>query len=200
MITCKEDLHNTQILGDGALEYQRLAFEFGIGWNELGTDLRLRSNYIGVTCKKYGHRYELASIRELSDDKDIKTLTINDLMMEQVKPIPQTKEVEWVNGDACIYDGSEYTFVGMTPTFNDLSCIVFDVKNGIEHVCVRKLSKPETEAERKEREELEAAYDLRCTFNKGNFISFDEFKNHHPTTRENWLRIRRKTNYKVKGE
>ena len=196
MITCKEDLHNTQILGDGALEYQRLAFEFGIGWNEIGTDLRLRPNYIGVICKKYGNHYELASIRELSEDEDIKTLTINDLMMEQVKPIPQTKEVEWVNGDTCVYDGSEYTFVGMTPTFNDLSCIVFDVKNGIEHVCVRKLSKPETEAERKEREELGLGSALMNAM-KG---AFPGSVNYCSDDLSKWASIAKDIGYKVKGD
>ena len=93
MITCKEDLYNTQILGNGALECQRLAFEFGIGWNEIGTDLRLRPNYIGVTCKKYGNHYELASIMELSSEEGTNTLTINDLKIKDLKPT-QTKFVK----------------------------------------------------------------------------------------------------------
>ena len=147
MITKKEDLHDTQIFGDGALEYQRLAFEFGIGWNELGTDLNLRPNYAGVTCKKYGSRYELATIRELSSDKEIKTLTKKDL-------IPQTKEVEWANGDVvntpdgegCIVaevyrDGCSYWIVQFEDYFHP-----FDTGE---------ISKPETEAERVEREREE---------------------------------------------
>ncbi|CAL9955124.1 hypothetical protein VPHK46_0007 [Vibrio phage K46] len=113
---------------------------------------------------------------------------------DSITEIQQTKEVEWVNGDACVYDGSEYTFVGMTPTFNDSSCIVFDVKNGIEHVCVTKLKKPETEAERKEREESVAAFELWGCMDSSYFKDWDI------DTRAFYLEVVRKTNYKVKGE
>lgn len=67
---------------------------------------------------------------------------------------------EWANGDECVYNNMGYIFVGMTPTFNDVSCIIFNPKNGIEHVSVRALSKPETPEKKLEREELEAAFDL----------------------------------------
>lgn len=95
---------------------------------------------------------------ETPEEKE--ALDLIDTTSQQYESVA-SKEVEWKNGDRCIYDGSEYTFVGLTPAFNDTSCILFDTKNGIEHVCVRKLSKPETPQQREEREREELA-DLAC--------------------------------------
>ncbi|AUR95781.1 hypothetical protein NVP1213O_05 [Vibrio phage 1.213.O._10N.222.54.F10] len=192
MITCKEDLHYTYIANNKENKAALIArcSDFGIGiCGVSNTDAMLE---VYATCGD--DDFEICSTN--TPESRSKQLTLEDLK-------PQTKEVEWVNGDACIYDGSEYTFVGMTPTFNDSSCIVFDTKNGIEHVCVKKLSKPETEAERKEREELEAAYDLLCVGNRALSVTapctFDEFKLDEPQCYF-WLSIVRKTNYKMNGE
>ena len=198
MITCKEELQNTYVNNTTEL---RKAFIAKL--KELGVDTKISPSGSPESVVAYWDdircgRFISGCWHSYADEvrNQCKQLTLEDLK-------PQTKEAGWVNGDACIYDGSEYTFVGMTPTFNDLSCIVFDVKNGIEHVCVRKLSKPETEAERKEREELEAAYDLLCIGNRALNVTapctFDEFKIDEPQC-DFWLSIVRKTNYKVKGE
>ncbi len=88
------------------------------------------------------------SLKNWDDMEEIKVgLTCSDELDEIAKECVShysNDEAEWKNGDRCIYDGSYYAFVGMTPTFNDVSCIIFDSKNGIKHVSVNKLSKPET--------------------------------------------------------
>lgn len=60
------------------------------------------------------------------------------------------------------------------------------------------LSKPETPAEREERERLEAAYDLHCEYLLGEddeALSFNEFKSFKTKLRQ-WLRIVDKTGYR----
>ena len=119
----------------------------------------------------------------------------------KIKPIPQTKEVEWVNGDACRYANDikhDYTYIGEHPHGD--GHYAFSEEKGITYIANGYLLEPEAESERKEREELEAAYDLCCTFNDNYFVSADEFKNYHSSLCEKWLKIVRKTNYKVKGE
>ena len=143
------------------------------------------------------------------------------------KPIPQTKEVEWVNGlppvgvecvfvgihnnyhcNVSIYhsDGNKIMFLGRVDGFPKESTIE-NFKDGIDLMVFycRDGDKPfiplESEAERKEREELEASYDLYCDF----------YQDHNPLhktiesfecsrDKDLWLRTVRKTNYKVKGE
>ena len=123
-------------------------------------------------------------------------------MFDDLKPIPQTKEVEWVNGDACRYANDiehEYTYVGEHPHGD--GHYAFSEEKGITYIANGYLLEPETEAERKEREELEASYDLYCDF----------YQDHNPLhktiesfecsrDKDLWLRTVRKTNYKVKGE
>lgn len=101
--------------------------------------------------------YEMSGLRPVID-VDGKLYTADDvraLLSLQDLPVDG-----WKNGDACVYDGSDYVFVGMTPTFNDVSCIIFDSKNGIEHVSVNKLRKPETPQQREERERNEWAQNV----------------------------------------
>ncbi|AUS02086.1 hypothetical protein NVP2095A_05 [Vibrio phage 2.095.A._10N.286.46.E10] len=126
-------------------------------------------------------------------------------IMDKITPIPQTKEVEWVNGDACRYANEikhEYIYIGEHPHGD--GHYVFSEEKGITYIANGYLLEPETEAERKEREELEAAYDLYCTVqSKKNetsclFVWFLEPQ--MEGVREMYLTIVRKTNYKVKGE
>jgi len=118
-----------------------------------------------------------------------------------VKPIPQTKEVEWANGDACRYANDiehEYTYIGEHPHGD--GHYVFSEEKGITYIANGYLLEPETEAERKEREELEVAYDLYCDLAYINgATSFDLFKTDKKLV-DFWVGIVRKTNYKVKGE
>ena len=74
---------------------------------------------------------------------------------DSMKPIPQTKEVEWVNGDDVEVYGKPYKYVGLDP-FNENLCICLaNEHDDPQCFSIEALSKPETEAERVERE-LEA--------------------------------------------
>ncbi|CAM0025702.1 hypothetical protein VPH95E331_0086 [Vibrio phage 95E33-1] len=121
---------------------------------------------------------------------------------EALDGIESAGEVEWKNGDECLYKDFKYTFIGMTPTFNDFSCLIFDCSQGIKHIDVRELSKPETPQQREERERLEAAYDLYCyvtreALERCRTASFSEFNKGMMTScREEYLVIVDKTNYR----
>jgi hypothetical protein len=81
--------------------------------------------------------------------------------LDLAKPIPQTKEVEWVNGDTVEYhnkhegEGGILTFVGIHPTHKDHAVLYGKHLNGgYMSAPLSMLSKPETEAERVERERV----------------------------------------------
>lgn len=143
---------------------------------------------------------------------------------EDQKPLDAIEQVKW-NGEGLPPVGVECEFKEENPSglsgfsdwtkctvlaynksqesSDDLQIIIRDYHGdaAIIYSCDKPLfRKPESPETKKEREELEAAYDLRCTFNEDDFIiSFDEFKNHHSSIREKWLKIVRKTEYR-KGE
>tara|TARA_B100001105_G_scaffold124157_1_gene99523 strand:- start:5486 stop:6046 length:561 start_codon:yes stop_codon:yes gene_type:complete len=76
--------------------------------------------------------------------------------LSDLKPIPQTKEVEWVNGEQCISStGYEFTFIGLC-NYSGFDCILMSDEGVPTFGFTKELSKPETEDERVEREELEA--------------------------------------------
>lgn len=134
------------------------------------------------------------------------------------KLIPQTKGVEWVDGLPPVGVECEFKYKVMTDA-DWKFCRVFgysehvaavwykshdgETKHATIDVNYYEFRKPETEAERKEREEMEAAYDLLCIGNRALNVTapcaFDEFKIDEPQC-DFWLSIVRKTNYKVKGE
>ena len=134
-----------------------------------------------------------------------------------VKPIPQAnietpeeKEVEWINGDTVEYhnkhegEGGILTFVGIHPTHKDHAVLYGKHLNGgYMSAPLSMLSKPETEAERAERERLEAAYDLYCEFTNSNqedatCMSMYGFK--MSQVQRKWLAIVDKTNYRKESE
>ncbi|AUR89598.1 coil containing protein [Vibrio phage 1.137.O._10N.261.46.B5] len=189
MITCKEDLHNTYIINDhGELRdlFLEKCKELGLVWlsgnDPFGSKLGLCSAKIGVTsgiiCTD--------AIGRLLTDADLK---------------PQTKEVEWVNGDECLYMNSSevHKFIGVDPTRNDFCYIKADC-SAVNWVEISKLSKPETEAERKEREEIEAASYLLSDWFNAIGKDMPEWSSVNEDVKAHYLRIVRKTNYKVKGE
>ena len=104
-------------------------------------------------------------------------------------PIPQTKEVEWDGeglppvGVECemIFDGKGKLITPLYFTdFVDGMVLFYHSSNSMPHCddtydwclvenCI--FRKPETEEQRKEREELEAAYDLYCEFRSKNNLT-----------------------------
>lgn len=222
MITCKEDLHNTWIKNDkGELAelYVGLCEKFGFGkFRNFAADLDIISLY---SCDDGGtDPWEIIGMEIGEPGEHVRELTLEDLK-------PQNKEVEWVNGlppvgvecvfvgihnnyhcNVSIYhsDGNKIMFLGRVDGFPKESTIE-NFKDGIDLMVFysRDGDKPfiplESEAERKEREELEASYDLYCDF----------YQDHNPLhktiesfecsrDKDLWLRTVRKTNYKVKGE
>ncbi|CAM0104697.1 hypothetical protein VPH159E362A_0046 [Vibrio phage 159E36-2a] len=118
-----------------------------------------------------------------------------------VKPIPQTKEVEWVNGDDVDAYGKIYKYVGIDP-FNENLCICLaNPDDDPQCFSVDELSKPETQEDREKREELEAAYDLYLAF-------YQDYNPCHKTIKsfecsrdkDLWLRVVDKTGYRKGGE
>ncbi len=92
------------------------------------------------------------------DDCDSDRYILRAAALEE-KPI---ENVEWVNGDKCVFAGEEHTFGCINPICDQGSVVIFD-ETGDYHGCsVGELSKPETPQQREDRERLEAAYDLFC--------------------------------------
>lgn len=105
---------------------------------------------------------------------------------------------EWKNGDECIYMSHKVVqqFIGPCPKrygYGYIQAPTFEV-NFVE---LSKLSKPETEAERNERERLEAAYDLYLTrhVSMPAPYHYDEFLKNERTL-DGFLAIVDKTGYR----
>ena len=103
----------------------------------------------------------------------------------------------WSNGDECVYMNHKVIqkFVGFCPK-REGYCYIQAPAFEINFVEVSKLSKPETEAERNERERLEAAMDLYNTYMnewglKANWYSLDK------RNKSAFLAIVDKTNYRL---
>ena len=96
---------------------------------------------------------------------------------EDVKPIPQTKEVEWENGDECRYSHDvehEYVYVGEHP--HGGGHYVFSEEKGITYIANGYLLKPETEAERVEREREDAINEMSLIVESGNGFAGNAYK------------------------
>ncbi|AUR97693.1 hypothetical protein NVP1243O_70 [Vibrio phage 1.243.O._10N.261.54.B5] len=87
---------------------------------------------------------------------------------EVMDSIESVGEVEWKNGDECVYRHQPdvtYMFVGIHPV-NKKSAICWNEKEGIAQIHIDFISKPETQKKREYRERLEngkAIYDLMCS-------------------------------------
>lgn len=87
----------------------------------------------------------------------------NRINQSDVSPIPQTKEVGWVNGDEVKYTNPNggmvdiLTFVGIHPTHKDHAVLYgTQLLNGYMSTPLSTLSKPETPQEREKREWIES--------------------------------------------
>ena len=111
-------------------------------------------------------------------DRETKTPAIYDRTEVKLSGLkPQTKEVEWANGDACRYANDiqhEYTYIGEHPHGD--GHYVFSEEKGITYIANGYLLEPETEAERKERERLEAVEEMFTYWSddKGDFVAGDD--------------------------
>ena len=134
----------------------------------------------------------------MSEDQEIKIgLTCSDDANNS--EIPNSSG--WSNGDECVYMNHKVIqkFVGFCPK-REGYCYIQAPAFEINFVEVSKLSKPETEAERKERERLEAAYDLYCIYKNAidmPKISFNSFICAEQKNMNAWLAIVDKTNYRL---
>ncbi|WWO62278.1 hypothetical protein [Vibrio phage vB_VcM_SY] len=75
---------------------------------------------------------------------------------EVLDDIESSGEVEWKNGDECLYMNSSelHKFIGIDPTRNDF-CYIKANCAAVNWVEISKLSKPETPQQREDRERLE---------------------------------------------
>ncbi|AUR93305.1 hypothetical protein NVP1186O_70 [Vibrio phage 1.186.O._10N.286.49.E3] len=81
---------------------------------------------------------------------------------EVLDGIESAGEVEWKNGDECVYRHQPdvtYMFVGIHPV-NKKSAICWNEKEGIAQIHIDFISKPETTQQRKDRERACAIYDM----------------------------------------
>jgi len=106
---------------------------------------------------------------------------------------------DWKNGDALSYwclvrkDWFDGVYVALDNGFHVVRDLANDEYKG---VTTKRMRKPETPAEREERERLEAAYDLCITLYPNNHLSFDDFKGAGEHIIHPWLTIVDKTGYR----
>lgn len=128
-----------------------------------------------------------------------KSITGGNHMIDNIDTTPIQVEsfaggAEWKNGDECVYQNSWGIVVGWHPQH---PLVVIDTNEGLAAVRVGDLAKPETEAERNERERLEAAYDLYLTrhVSMPAPYHYDEFLKNERTL-DGFLAIVDKTGYR----
>ena len=114
---------------------------------------------------------------------------------EVLDSIESAGEVEWKNGDECVYMSHKviHQFIGADPKregYGYIQATGYEV-NFVE---LSKLSKPETPHHREERERLEAGYELYKTCGiQHETVSFNEWVDDY---KDVWLNIVDKTNYR----
>lgn len=127
---------------------------------------------------------------------------------DKEKPVPQTKEVEWVNGLPTVGVECELSNCGNSwakaeVLFMGTGLCVVNQGYGDQHYHLNsvKFRKPETPEQKLERERLEAAYDLYCEWMLDGNIQSDEVRTieefvSYKNCLADWLRIVDKTNYR----
>ena len=121
--------------------------------------------------------------------------------IENLIALTPVKQQEW-NGEGyppvgveCEISNCRNPWVRCLVKFIGTDLCVVDHENFEQHYHLKsvKFRPLETSEQKKELEELEAAYDLFLTFYQGINVSFEEFSASYDT--EDWIRIVRKTNY-----
>lgn len=139
--------------------------------------------------------------KELSQERIDKGWWITNLIKVIESREPQTKEVKWVNGDECRYANDidhDYIYIGEHPHGD--GHYVFSEEKGITYIANGYLLEPETLEKKLEREELEAASYLLSDWFNAIGKDMPEWSSVNEDVKAHYLRIVRKTNYKVKGE
>ncbi|AUR87914.1 hypothetical protein NVP1105O_71 [Vibrio phage 1.105.O._10N.286.49.B4] len=127
--------------------------------------------------------------------KDIPTETPEE--KEVLDGIDSAGEVEWKSGDIAILYGDQVLVIAYHP--NHPVVVVETNDNEYLNVGISDLSKPETPQQRKDRERLEAAYDLFvCAADDGVAVNpnLKDWKSKYPSVVKMWLRVVDKTNYR----
>ena len=144
-----------------------------------------------------GASYSMSDFRYI-DESELKSHLVNET--------PQNKEVEWENGDIayvkdCTHD--EIKFIGLSGN-NAVAvceCVTSDRRVILDKFWVSDLlkEKPETPEAKKEREELEAAYDLYIDSKQSMepCMSKQVFISTEGGEQDFWLCIVRKTGYRL---
>ena len=137
MKTYETEKHNTP---KGATHYQDEAEYNNFAW-----------------CKGVGSGEFMVKMLD-DEDWDIEQ---ESLYINYIKPIPQTKEVEWVNGDECLYMNSNtiHTVIGRDDKYKDSFWCKSSCGN-INLLDAACLSKPETKEEQEKREREENGQSL----------------------------------------
>ena len=146
-----------------------------------------------------GASYSMSDFRYI-DESELKSHLVNET--------PQTKEVEW-DGEYQLEHGNGWFKYKTTYTASSgdmfAMCLVPNVNNGQPFeqyldLATTKFRPLETQEQRKEREELEAAYDLYCEFRSERNLTVCSIENLHKESGfEFIMHFVRKTGYR-KGE
>lgn len=93
----------------------------------------------------------------------------------------EREEVEWVNGDKCIYEGALYDYQCVSSWDKD-ACVLSGASpeaKPFTDAWIDELSKPETPEQKEQREWLESGYDLYCSYQSGAGLSCCAIENFH---------------------
>lgn len=162
------------------------------------------THYWDETLKGFFAWWDDANKLMLTPDGNDVWESVYDKSGNEPTPIPQTKEVEWVNGDDVEAYGRLYKYVGLDP-FNDNLCICLaNQDDDPQCFSIEVLSKPETEAERVERERLENGKALHSQASKTEvateFGTFRLWEMEGKETRDHYCQLAERINYRKESE
>lgn len=136
--------------------------------------------------------------RALQDNNYMNEFISKNKTPEEKEALDTIEQVEWKNGDSCRYANDisyEYIYIGEHPHGD--GHYVFSEDKGVTYIANGCLLEPETPEAKKEREELEAAYDLYCEFRSENNLSVCSIDSLHEESGFDFLVfLVRKTGYR----
>ena len=183
MKTFKTEKHN---IPEGATHYLDESDEWNFLW--------LKS------CPKSGWR-------KCSSSGDLGPIWVEDDLIDRIKPIPQTKEVEW-NGEGLPPVGEVVYGRFINPSHTDGEWLIHYISKDVgvysiagyecqytfatESVLLSKIRCEDSE------QELESAYELYSVCSESSGLDYDDFiAGVHATELNQWLSVVRKTGYRL---